>query len=226
MKRAAAFLLVAAGCSAAERPAPSDEAAFEMALATQLAYDPALVKVGDWAAYAVRVRGSPKVEYYRWAAVGEENGAIWIENRRPAPPNPSPMIVKSKIDRAGKLLEQWVGVPGGRPGRSYPGPEWSARPPAQRRDSSVAALVTREESESLAVGGRTYSCTKVTTELTYPDGRRSVMVNWLSHDVPFPVLVGGKPRGGLVRRQVGRLTVDLLEHGGGARPELTISTKD
>ncbi len=224
MKRTLALLVLAAGCSSAPQ-APPDELAFETALATQLAYDLGQVKAGDWVLYTVRVRGTVQADYYKWAVVGEDGTALWIENRRPAHPNPMPMVVKSKLERTGKLLEQWIGEPGGAPAQVYPNPRRPAEPPAARRDSAVALVVTEEQADSLTVAGKAYACTKVTTTLSYPDGRRSAMTNWLSPEVPFPVLVGGKPRGGLVRRQIGRLTVDILDHGSGARPELTIPPK-
>lgn len=208
-----ALLAVLPGCSAP--PAGPDETAFEKALATQLTFDPRGVKVGDWALYAVRVRGAAGPELHRWAAVEETDGAVWIENRRPG------WIVKSKIDRAGTLLEQWAGKPGGSAARVPPPPDT----PPPRRDPSTASAETEELPETLEVGGRRYACLRVTTVLKYPDGRRSAMVNWLCPEVPFPVLVGGKPRGGLVRRRIGRLTVELLEHGTGARPELEIPPK-
>lgn len=213
-----ALLALAAGCSAP--PAAPGEAALETALATQLIFDPGPVKAGEWALYGVRVRGAAGTEQYRWAAVEEADGAVWIENRRPGA-----LLVKSKLDRSGNLLEQWAGEPGGVPARVHPNPRRPPEPPPPRRDPSAAAAATEERPETLEVAGRTYACTRVTTVLTYPDGRRSAMVNWLSPEVPFPVLVGGKPRGGLVRRQIGRLTVELLEHGTGARPELAIPPK-
>jgi len=142
---------------------------------------------------------------------------VWIENRRPGP-----LIVKAKLDREGNLLEQWVGEPGKTPTRVHPDPRRPSAPPPPRRDPASASAATEERPETLEIAGRTYACTRVTTVLTYPDGRRSAMVNWLSPEVPFPVLVGGKPRGGLVRRQIGRLTVELIAHGRDARPELPL----
>ena len=56
------------------------------------------------------------------------------------------------------------------------------------------------------VGGRPYTCTRVTTTLTYPDGRKSTMLNWFSKDVPF---ASNARHGGLVKRQFGRLTMEL-----------------
>jgi len=225
MRRTNALLLaLAAGCSTASQ-APPDDLAFETALATQLPYDVGQVKAGEWVLYTVRVRGVSQADYYKWAAVGEEGGALWIENKRPAAPNPAPMIIKSRLDRSGKLLEQWIGEPGGAPAQVFPNPRRPSEPPPPRRDSAVAGLVTKEEPEPLTITGKTYECTKVTTILTYPDGRRSTMINWLAPGIPFSVMVGGKPRGGLVRRQIGRLTVELLDHGREARPELAIPPK-
>jgi hypothetical protein len=225
MKRILALLAVAAaGCSSPPQ-APPDEMVFETALATQLAYDVGSVKAGDSVLYTVRVRGVAQPDYYKWSVVGEEGSAVWIENRRPASPNPLPMVVKSKLERTGKLLEQWIGEPGGVPAQVYPNPRRSEPPAAPRRDSTVAGVVAEEQADSLTITGKTYACTRVTTTLTYPDGRRSTMVNWLSPEVPFPVLVAGKSRGGLVRRQIGRLTVELLTFGRDAKPELTVPPK-
>jgi hypothetical protein len=63
----------------------------------------------------------------------------------------------------------------------------------------------------------------VTTTLSYPDGRKSTMVNWMSKDVPF---AGHRTHGGLVKRQFGRIAMELIDHGDtGARPELAIPPK-
>ncbi len=210
-----------AGCASPSR-APADELAFETALATQLAFDVGQTRPGDWVLYAVRVRGKAGVDYFKWSVVGEEGQELWIENRRPAPPNPVPMIVKSRLDRSGKLLEQWIGESGGMPAQVYPNPRRPVEPPEPRRDSAVAGVVTKEEPDPITIAGREYACTRVMTTLTYPDGRRSTMINWLAPEVPFPVLVGGKARGGLVRRQIGLLTVEILNHGRDAQPELKI----
>ncbi len=216
---------LAAGCApsgggadrAAAGPAAARDLEFEKFLATQLAFDPALLKAGQRALYAVREAGSATVEYYEWAVVGEDPQGIWIENKVPHPP--TDMVKKYKLDRTGKLLEYWAGPPDGLPAKVYPRPGASP-PPTPRRDPSGALPESREEPDTIAVGGRTYACTKVTTVLIYPDGRKRGMVNWMSKDVPF---AAQRLQGGLVRRQVGRITMDLVDHGEqGARPRLAI----
>jgi hypothetical protein len=92
-----------------------------------------------------------------------------------------------------------------------------------RRDSSAAQPKVKEEPDTLLIGGKAYACTKVTTELTYAGGRKSTMVNWMSKDVPF---AGQLTHGGLVKRQFGRITMELVDYGAqGARPELAIPAK-
>ncbi len=220
MKRLLAFALIA-GCAPSRPPsAGPDDLAIETTLASQLAFDVTQVKKGDWVLYAVKIQGQLKTDHYKWAAVEEEGPAIWIENKYPAPPNPVPLIMKLKVERAtGKVLEIWRGEPGGVPGKTYPSPR-STEEPKPRRDTSAAVPQTRETPDVIQVGGRTYNCTRVTTTLSYPDGRRSDLTNWFSKEVPFPASAA---LGGLVKRQFGRLTMELLLAGTGtARPELEI----
>jgi hypothetical protein len=221
MKKAFALLLLAAGCSSSSKPA--DEAAdleFEKFVATQLAFDPALLRGGQRVLYTVKQQGSVVVEYFQWAAVAEDAGGIWIENKVPHPP--TDMVKKYKMDRTGKLLEYWAGPPGGSPAKLYPKPG-ASEPPPVRRDSSAAQPKVKEEPDTLLIGGKAYACTKVTTELTYAGGRKSTMVNWMSKDVPF---AGQLTHGGLVKRQFGRITMELVDYGAqGARPELAIPAK-
>jgi hypothetical protein len=212
--------LLAAGCSPSRTVAPADDLATEKTLASQLAFDVTQVRKGDWVLYTVKLLGQAKTDYYKWAAVEEEGAAIWIENKYPAPPNPAPLVMKIKVERAtGKVLEIWRGEPGGIPGKTYPSPR-SVEEPKPRRDSSASQPQTREEPDVIQVGGKTFRCTRVTTTLSYPDGRKSTLTNWFSKDVPFPASAA---LGGLVRRQFGRLTMEILDSGTGmARPELEI----
>lgn len=219
MKRTLAALLVIAGCGGPSRQAPPDDVQFEKILAQQMTFDFAQLKVGDWALYKGAVRGERNSQTFRWAVVAEEGSTIWIENR--VPHAPRGMVVKSRFDRAGNLLAQWVGEPGGGPAQTYPKPDGSE--PPVRRDSSLARAATKETLEELVIGERKWLCTKIQTTLTYPDGRRSTMTNWCSKDVPFPLRIGKKTYGGLVRREIGRFTLDLIAAGNRPpTPELTI----
>jgi len=218
MKKALSILLLAAGCSSPGGAAAGQgDLEFEKFVATQLAFDPALLRGGQRVLYAVRQQGATTPEYYQWAAVGEDAQGLWIENKVPHPP--TDMVKKYKMDRTGKLLEYWAGPPGGVPAQLFPKPGTSA-PPQPRRDSSGAQPKSTEAPDSIIVAGKTYACTKVTTELSYANGRKSTMVNWMSKDVPF---AGQRTHGGLVKREFGRITMELVDSGDkGARPELVI----
>jgi hypothetical protein len=224
MKRALALLVLAACAPSRENPpAPADDLEFEMTLASQLAFDPAAVRPGQYVLYVARVEGGP-VQTLRWAAFAGEGDTLWIENRRPAPPNPRPMVIKSRLDRTGKLLEQWVGEPGGTPARTYPRKDAAApsATPAPRRDPSAAQARIDEQPDRIVAGGKTYACTRFTSTLAYPDGRTSTLRQWFSKDVPFPA---SPALGGLVRRSFGRFTMELLASGEDARPELEIPAR-
>ncbi len=218
MKKALAVLLFAAGCSSSKPGGGgASDLEFEKFVATQLAFDPALLKGGQRVLYTVRQQGATTPEYYQWAVVGEDAQGLWIENKVPHPP--TDMVKKYRMDRSGKLLEYWAGPPGGSPAKLFP-KAGASEPPPPRRDSSGAQPRSREEPDTVTVAGKTYACTKVTTELSYADGRKSVMVNWMSKDVPF---AGQRTHGGLVKRQFGRITMELVDFGDkGARPELAL----
>jgi hypothetical protein len=128
------------------------------------------------------------------------------------------MIVKSKVDRSGKLLEQWVGEPGGIPGQTYPSPK-SGETPRQVRDSGSAKADSKEEPDRVVLGGKSYACTKVTTVLAYPDGRKSTMTNWFSKEVPFAFT---SAHGGLLKRVFGRLSMELVIGDRSGKPEMQI----
>ena len=219
MKKILPLLLLASCASPSGSPAGSglSDAEFETQMASVIQFDPALVRAGEKVVYFVKRQGENQTQTHSLAAVGEEGAALWIE--RKVPHDAGFMVVKSKIDRTGKLLEQWVGEPGGSPGKTYPHPRKSEEPPV-RRDSSGAKADSKNEPDSVVLGGKTYTCTRVTTVLNYPDGRRSTMVNWFSKEVPFPA---SSELGGLVKRQFGRLTMDLaFSSPTGAQPDLMI----
>ncbi|HUR38510.1 MAG TPA: hypothetical protein VM222_03410 [Planctomycetota bacterium] len=206
------FLLAAAcgstgGDDAGVRMTEDD---FETKIASAIAFDASLLKTGDRVVYFVKRKGESQSQKYSWAAVSEEPNAVWIENKVPL--DPRPMVVKTKVERSGKVLEQWIGEPGGVPGKTYPSSK-SADGPAPIRDTSTAKADSKEEVDRITVGGKTWDCTRVTTNLAYPDGRKSTMINWFSKEVPF---AASKALGGLVKRQFGKLTMELVvgDHSG------------
>ncbi len=220
-----AFALLAVLASACSSPGGQgekmSETDFETKIASSIAFDPALVKAGEFAVYFVKRAGEAESQRYSWAVVSEDGTALWIENKVPF--DPRPMIVKTKLDRSGKVMEQWVGEPGGIPGQTYPNPRKTGEEPRPLRDSSSARADSKEEPDKIVVGGKPYDCTRVTTVLTYPDGRKSTMVNWFSKQVP---LAASRTLGGLVKRQFGRLTMELAAGDfKGARSELLIPPK-
>jgi hypothetical protein len=212
------LILAAAGCA---DPGASDdrvsETDFETKIASAIVFDPSLIKTGDRVVYFVKRSGENQTQTYTWAAVGEEPGSVWIENKVPF--DPRPMIVKTKLDRGGTVLEQWIGEPGGVPGKTFPSSRQGAPSPKPVRDSSSAKADSNQMPETIMVGGRSYACTRVTTNLVYPDGRKSTMVNWFSKDVPFPA---SKELGGLVKRQFGRLSMELVAGDQNGKSELVI----
>lgn len=224
MKRFSLLALLTACAPTPEAPSPpADDLDFEMALASQLSFDPAAVRPGQYVLYLARVEGGP-AQTLRWAALAAEGETLWIENRRPAPPHPRPMVIKSRIDRTGKLLEQWVGEPGGIPVRTHPRKDGTILPqrPAPRRDPSTAQARRDERPDRIEAAGKTYTCTLVTSTLAYPDGRTSTLCQWFSKEVPFPA---SPTLGGLVRRTFGRFTMELVAAGDAAQPELEIPAR-
>lgn len=216
MKRLWIPLLIA-GC-APTSPAPArpagNELDFETFVATQLPFDPLLLKQGDWALYTLK--GPRRPEHYKWSVVAADARGLWIENR--VPHAETGMILKSRYDRDGKLVEAWMGPPGGVPAQVWPKPGSPAVPPPARPSPPPAA---REEAELLNAAGRAFRCVKVASDATSPDGRRVPVVSWFSPEVPF---AGLARYGGLVKRQAGRVTFELVDAGSAARtrPELEI----
>jgi hypothetical protein len=213
-------LALSSGCTPAQSstsPAPDGAPAdveLEKFVAQQVAFDPLLLKPGDWALYTLRVQGAPRAEHFKWTVVGADAKGLWVENK--VPHADTGMIRKARYDRAGKLLEAWIGPPGGVPAQVWPKP--GAAEPAPPRPAPPAAF--RETAEPATAAGKVFRCTKVASEASYPDGRKVPVVSWFSTDVPFP---GQARLGGLVRRQVGRATMELVDAGSGrGRPELEI----
>jgi hypothetical protein len=218
---AALLLFSAAACSSSDGGGKRTEEDFENEIASIIQYDTSLLKAGDRVVYFVKRSGDAQTQKYAWAAVAEDRGNVWVENSIPW--NTKRAIYKSKFDRANNLLEQWVGEPGGTPGQTYPPPTGRApTPPKPVRDSSGAKADTKEEPDRIVVGGKPYDCTRVTTVLAYPDGRKSTMTNWFSKDVPFAPT---RALGGLVKRQFGRLTMELVTGDRNAKAEMQIPQK-
>ena len=224
MKNALAALLLfsAAACSSSSGGGEKrTEADFENEIASSIMFDPALLKTGDRVVYFVKRNGEAETQKYAWSAVSEDRGSVWIENSIPW--NAKRAIYKWKFDRSNNILELWVGEPGGVPGQTYPPPSGRApTPPPQERDSGSAKADEKEEFDRIVVGGKSYDCTRVTTVLSYPDGRKSTMTNWFSKEVNFPLT---KTLGGLVKRQFGRLSMELVGSDQNAKAELQIPGK-
>jgi hypothetical protein len=83
------------------------------------------------------------------------------------------------------VLEQWSASRAAT--RALPAAGRDGGAEADARSSSAKADTT-EEPDRITVNGKPYDCTRVTTVLTYPDGRKeSKMINWFAKDVlPFP----------------------------------------
>ncbi|HYE97940.1 MAG TPA: hypothetical protein VEJ18_03470 [Planctomycetota bacterium] len=215
MRRLPVLFAVLAGCATAERPSPAaapsrSDAELEKSLATQVVFDPALLRPGMRAVYALRTTGAPTADRYSWAVVSADPGGLWVENR--VPHIGTPMIVKSKFDRAGKVVDVWAGPPGGIPA------QLPTRPAESRPASPPTGL--RESPDRITVGGQAWAATKVVVPFRYPDGREGVVASWYAPGVPF----AASPRhGGLLRRQAGRYVLELVEHADrGAQPELLL----
>jgi hypothetical protein len=221
---------LALGCSstpAEVTPPPggagTQETQFEIGVASQLAFDVTQLKQGEWVLYSVKLQGDRQTKHVKYAVTGEDPGSLWIENKVPF--DPRPMVIKSKYGRAdGKLEERWIGEAGTRgPAKVFPSDHPTSGHLPQERDSSLARSAIREEVDEAKIGEKTYSCTRITTTLTYPDGRKSILRDWYSKEVPFSIVQNGKSLGGLVKRQFGRLTMELVASDTtGTQPELII----
>ena len=205
-------LLLLAGCAAAPRSAPAadgrSDAELEKHLATQVVFDPALLRPGMKAVYTLRTAGAPSADRYAWAVVAEDAGGLWVENR--VPHIGTPMVVKSKFDRRGRVVDVWAGPPGGIPA------QLPTRPAETRAAAPPDGL--RESPDRISAGGRAWAATKVVVPFRYPDGREGVVASWYAPGVPF---APSARYGGLLRRQAGRYVFELVEHAErGAQAEL------
>jgi hypothetical protein len=113
-----------------------------------------------------------------------------------------------------------VGEPGSsKPAKIFPTQEKNTGPVKPTEEPKIA---TQLAEETLEAAGKSFPCTKITTTLTYSDGRTSTLTNWCSPEIPFHVLHEGKSYGGLVKRIFGKFTMELASFGTDAVPELTI----
>ena len=231
------ILLVAAlaSCTPPQKKAsPEDDLTVQelgivMALGVQ---ETSQLKVGQWALYSVRKAGSNDLLSTRLAVVGMDGDAFWIENRSRAPASPGgpqrTMITKYLIDAAAKPLQLWVGEPGTtRPTKVYPGKDANGKPiePTRPHESDPKSKVDVAQETITVTSGKPYDCTRLTSKVTYPDGRETTLVTWCNKDVPFPTMYQGKSYGGVVRRTYGKHTLELELKGTDAVPELSIPEK-
>jgi len=216
MKRFTALLLLMGCQSATQDPQPESQA--DLVLAAQLTFDIEQVQQGQWARYTIREEGKAHPQVVKYAAVGGDESGVWVENKVPG--DPRPFIIKSKYSWKGDLLERWVGEAGSpKPAKIYP-PQAAKKEPLKKEEEPK--VETKIEEEPLTVAGRSFECAKITTTLTYANGRVSTLVNWCSDKIPFSVLSEGKPRGGLVKRVFGKFTLELANFGNDALPELDL----
>ncbi len=216
MKRFSAVLLILAGCGTTEEPGPGDAPSEEITYAMMFSTDPNLLRVGQFGIYSCKVQGESLSYTTTMKVTGEDAEGLWIEQKVPA--NPNPFIVKSHISRKGDLLESWVGEPRGTPAKTYPLKDQKPGPKAIE-PADVKTEVTRE---TIKVGGRSYDCTKLISTITYKNGKTSTMTSWCSMEAPFPLIKDGQPVGGVVRRQYGKVIVELHGMGDNAKEELVL----
>ena len=220
MKHPFSLLLLVAGCQAVGSSVPEDrttDPSAEIAVASQLVYDVGSLKPGQWVRYTVKIAGASGTWSVKYACVEEDPEGVWVENKLPALPRP--MVVKSKLSRDGKLVEQWVGEAGS----ASPAKTWPLRSaPTKSAGGPAPTESLHEQAESLTLAERTYACTKVISVLTYPDKRSSAVENWYSPDVPFTFKSGTRTYGGVARRRFGRFTMELSAAGTDATPELQV----
>lgn len=210
MKRIALALALLSACQPSKKDDTTPDPNAELVAAAQLMFDMTKVNEGDWARYTISETGkSPQVVKYA-VVRGDppDPDSIWIENKVPG--DPSPFIIKSRYSRQGELLERWVGEPGSpKPAKIFP-TDKKTETPKQPEEPKVQTEISQER---ITVAGRSFDCTKIVTTLTYSSGRTSTLTNWCHPDVPFSVLHEGKSYGGLVKREFGKIKMELAAFG-------------
>lgn len=221
MKHLLPVLVLLGGCAtggSAGGPSTDQELSVVMSLAVQ---DPSQLQVGQWVLYSVRREGSPTPFSTKISCVGQEGTGWWLENRTPS--GAGFAIWKSLIDKDGKLLELWVGEPGGRASKVYPGMDMHGNPiPPPKIVQPDPSIRVETAKETVAAGGRKFDTTKLTTTTAHQGGQSTTMMTWCSPEVPFSVVHGGTPYGGVVRRIYGRTIMELVATGTGATAELQV----
>ena len=219
MKRLALLPLLLAGCGTSGA-GPSDAPSEEIVYATSFSTDPTLLRPGQFGIYSVTVSGQASSFTTTMKVTGEDAEGLWIEQKVPA--NPNPFIIKTHISRKGELLESWAGEPRSpAPALVYDHTK-GGPPPKSAEAADVKVEVTRE---TITVAGRRYDCTKLISTITYKNGKVSNLTDWCSMEAPFPLMKDGKPVGGVVRRQYGKVMVELHSMGDNGREELVIPKK-
>ena len=208
MKRAAAVLLLLAGCgggagSVLEEVPPElrGTASVVPPVGDRHPYaDPSEVEVGRWASYRDKERS------FTLAVVGRDAQGTWIE------------VVEEGAASArlvgpdGVVLKAYYQEPGG-PAREQPLEQLAGASTSKRTEAG------REESEEkVKVGARELTAKAVRLRLEDLEGRLS-RETWLWHP-DVPPIYAGSPHGGLVRRESPEGRVELLDFGAGAKPKV------
>ncbi len=216
---------VAACTPPPKQPPPDNLKAQELAIVMAVgAQDISQLKVGQWALYSVRTAGSTASLSIRLAAVATDGSTFWMENRTITPSGPGgrprTLISKYQIDASAKPIQLWVGEPpAGRPTKV------PIEPDKPGVADSKAKVDIANEQITIAATGKSYDCTRLTSKVTYPDGRETTLVTWCSPEVPFSVMHNGKSYGGVVRKTYGTHTLELDAKGTDAVPELILPEK-
>lgn len=211
-----ALLLLSACKSPSAAPRAEGLTPQEILIASKPSTDPSQLKAGQWILLSVSLDGTSSSRTTKIQVTGEDAAGLWIEQK--VDTSPRPLVFKSKIGRDGTLLEGWVGEAGSpSPAKVYP------RADGMKEPASPAPVVRTEASaEAVTVRGKSYACTKLVSTIVHSDGRRTIVTEWCSPEVPFSAMKDGQPVGGLVRREIDRYRVELVDHGMGAQEELRI----
>ncbi len=221
MKKLLCLLALLPGCQPAAQPKPEavrdEQVALSLAMALGTAYDASQLRPGQWALYSINKTGVQTTWFAKMQVVDEDPVGLWIELK--VPNTPFPMVIKSRIDRTGKLLEAWTGEAGSKgPRQTYP---YEGAPPAAPRGPEMRANVTVTD-ETISVIGRAWVCKKVATKNKF-EGHETSIITWCSPGIPFSYKLGADALGGIVRRTYEAFTMELSDMGTtGVRSELDI----